>query len=314
MENRIPHIFVLAHSLRQTCHRLGLTLFDLPAFIRDRDFAGLEVSDRQIGRFSPAERLRLENECRSCNCQVILDINVDFTAPSEDYLQEEIDHAIEMLRIAAGFPARAVRLCIGGQSLSVQKLFRRHRQSPTASGESPPAPGAPSGPAAMLILEKAVMLLGHHFRRSRSAQIGDLEAKISRAIGALKKILPAAETQNLPMGIENHWGLSGDPRTIIRLIEAIASPRLGTCPDLGNFPRGIDPLAGLKLLAPHAVILHAKSYRFDRDGEEKSIDYRTFLSLFCTAGFSGPITVEYEGLGNDLTGCLKTRDLIRRHG
>jgi sugar phosphate isomerase/epimerase len=157
------------------------------------------------------------------------------------------------------------------------------------------------------------MRLGHVFRKSMPARIRGLECKLQRAISSLRAIVPVAADRGIRIGIENHWGISGDPQTIMRIVHEVDSPFLGTCPDLGNFPRGIDPLDGLRLLAPHAVITHAKSYGFRSNGEEKTIDYRQYLPIVRQSGFDGPITVEYEGLGNDLEGCQLTRALLLRH-
>jgi len=65
----------------------------------------------------------------------------------------------------------------------------------------------------------------------------------------------------------------------------------------------------------HARVARGLEVQFGMDGagEERTIDYKTSLALFREAGFAGPITVEFEGLGNDLAGCLKTRDLVLRH-
>jgi sugar phosphate isomerase/epimerase len=88
---------------------------------------------------------------------------------------------------------------------------------------------------------------------------------------------------------------------------------LGTCPDFGNFPSSVDRYQGLRLLAPKALHAQAKSWRFRRDGEERSIDYRRALGILHEAGYDGPIAIEYEGPGNDLEGCLRTRALILKH-
>ena len=161
--------------------------------------------------------------------------------------------------------------------------------------------------------ERLMMRLGHAYRERSSGRVKGLERKLARAVNSLKRIMPAAEEAGIRVGIENHWGISGDPRNIVRIVEEVGSPNLGTCPDLGNFPRGIEPLASLEMLAPRAVILHAKSYGFRPDGEEKTIDYPRCLGIYRRSGFDGPITVEFEGMGDDLDGCLRTRELVLRH-
>jgi sugar phosphate isomerase/epimerase len=190
----------------------------------------------------------------------------------------------------------------------MQKFLRRRRAMPAADRMAPPAGGA-----AALFGERCLMRLGHWLRENLPARVRGQEVKIERAAAALVSLAADAGARGLPVGIENHWGISGDPASIVRLIHAVASPWLGSCPDLGNFPRCVDAAAGLRLLAEHAVLLHAKSYRFDVHGHETRIDYPGLLPIFHEAGFAGPVTVEFEGFGDDLEGCLKTRDLLRRY-
>ena len=97
------------------------------------------------------------------------------------------------------------------------------------------------------------------------------------------------------------------------MIDAINSPWLGTCPDFGNFPRDVDIYEGLALLAPKALHAQAKSTSFHADGEEKFIDYNRALRIFRESGYDDTFTVEYQGLGDDLNGCLRTRELILRY-
>jgi len=296
-------IHVLAHSLKRTMARRRLTLADLPRFVVGEGFAGLEISDRQLAGRDRDWLDGFSQSCRAAKCALIVDINVDFTAAAERIREQEIAHAERMIDIASRLGASAMRICIGGQKLTVQKLFRKNRGIAGAAAES----------LWKARSENLLMRCGHLFRSNRPARLGGTAEKLKRAIACLKKITPIAGTRRLRLGIENHWGISGDPENIVRIVTEVGSPYLGTCPDTGNFPRRVDPQAALTRLAPSAVILHAKSYAFQPDGEEKRIDYQRVLTLFRLAGFSGPITVEYEGLGNDFEGCRRTRDLILKH-
>lgn len=303
-------IYVLAHSLKRTSRHQGLSFFDLPRFIREQGFDGLEISDRQFSALGDDALLRFAGECRSGRCGLIVDVNVNFTSADGCFLDQEIGHARKMIRTASVLGAGAVRICIGGQAITVQSIFRKQRGKRPENIEKKFA-GRPS--PFKIQAETLIMRLGHIFRKSMSARIRGLENKLNTAIASLREMIPLAAEHGIHVGIENHWGISGDPQNILRIVREVDSPFLGTCPDLGNFPRGIDPLYALRILAPHAVILHAKSYGFRRDGEEKTIDYGKYLAVFRRSGFDGPITIEYEGLGDDLEGCRLTRELILRH-
>ena len=306
-------IYVLAHSLKRTASRKGLSLFDMPRFVREQGFEGLEISDRQIIGLGEDSLLRFATECQANQCGLIIDINVNFTSADRRFLDEEIEHSKRMIRMASDLGAGTTRICLGGQAITVQSIFRKQRGEGRGNGEKNSVDRPNAGSPVRFQAETLIMRLGHIFRKSMSARIWGLESKLKSAIAALREVIPLAAERGIRMGIENHWGISGDPQNIMRIVREIDSPFLGTCPDMGNFPRGIAPLAGLETLAPYAVILHAKSYGFRQDGEEKNIDYGKCLSIFHRNGFDGPITVEFEGLGEDLEGCRLTRELIRRH-
>ncbi|MFQ5824566.1 MAG: hypothetical protein ACE5JB_10965 [bacterium] len=67
------------------------------------------------------------------------------------------------------------------------------------------------------------------------------------------------------------------------------------------------------MLSIKALHVHAKSFDFDTNGEERYLDYQRCLQILKDSGYDGTITVEYEGAGDALKGCLQTRDLILKY-
>ena len=49
-------------------------------------------------------------------------------------------------------------------------------------------------------------------------------------------------------------------------------------------------------MMPKAFAVSAKSYDFDENGNETTIDYKKMLEIVKGFGYSGYIGVEYEGL------------------
>lgn len=306
-------IYVSLSSLKNTVRRHGLSLSRVPEFITHHGFAGLEVSDRQLTSCDAAFIEQLRQNCAETNCELVLDVNCDLTYANENLREQEIRHVQRMLTIAHELGARVARICLGGQSLSIQKLLGR-RRSTNRGQEDMRAQGVGlSELARSVLLHRWVLRAAHTIRRNLPSTVRRLEEKIARAARALKEIMPDAARCHLPVAIENHWGISTQPENIVRVIEAVDSPWLGTCPDFGNFPRGVDPYAGLKILASKALHVQAKSAHFRPDGEETSIDYQRALRIVRDSGYDGSIAVEYEGGGHDLEGCLRTRDLIKKH-
>ena len=59
----------------------------------------------------------------------------------------------------------------------------------------------------------------------------------------------------------------------------------------------------------------AKSYDFDADGNETTIDYSRILKIVKDAGFKGRIGIEYEGPRlSEEEGVIATKKLLERVG
>ena len=66
-------------------------------------------------------------------------------------------------------------------------------------------------------------------------------------------------------------------------------------------------------MLPYAKGVSAKSYDFDADGKESSMDYSRLLKMVKSSDFKGYIGIEYEG--NKLSendGILATKRLIEK--
>ena len=306
-------IYVSASSIKKTIRTAGLPLNDLPRFIRGHGFEGLELTDEQVSISDRADLQSFRQSCIKADCGLIIDINSDLTYSDRKLLQQEVSHVKRMLHTGNELGAKCLRIFLGGQSFSIQNL-RKKKHATSAHNDRKTLPGATHRSLLnALVLNRWVLRLAHVVRKNMQSRVRNLEGKMKRAVVSLEQIMPAVVHCKIPLAIENHWGISGRPENIIRVIEEIESEWLGTCPDFGNFPRNVDPYKSLKALGPYALHAHAKSYRFDKYGEVKEIDYKRCLSILQESGYEGDFTVEYEGGGNDLQGCLRTRDLILKY-
>jgi len=100
---------------------------------------------------------------------------------------------------------------------------------------------------------------------------------------------------------ENHGGPSSDPDALVALMKAVNHPNFGTLPDFGNFPKGpdgqytIDIYDAIARMMPYAKGVSAKSYDFDEEGRETTLDYPRLLKIVTDAGYRGWVGIEYEG-------------------
>jgi len=160
-------------------------------------------------------------------------------------------------------------------------------------------------------IEAARFLGASLLRITTGGKEGD-SAAIGQAVDTLRSVLPAAMAGGVKLAIENHFGLSADPHSLVEMVTALNSPHVGVCIDLGNFREG-EADEGIRLLAPHAIHVHAKSFAFGSDGEETKINYRAAMQVLCAAGYDGVLSVEFEGDGSPADGIRKTKSLIEKY-
>lgn len=166
---------------------------------------------------------------------------------------------------------------------------------------------------------------GGHGRES------DQEA-LKKCIESFAVLAKEAEEYGIKLAIENHWGISANPLNVVRIIEEVGSPNLGTLPDFGNFPDetrpevfesvkpglpdGVTPTEirywGLEQMAPYAIGVHAKMLEFDDEGNDTRIDVPRCVDIFVRSGFDGYWGIEFEGAGDDHEGVLNSKRLLER--
>ena len=145
------------------------------------------------------------------------------------------------------------------------------------------------------------------------------------SIDGLGRLAEYAANSNISVIVENHGGLSSDAAKLVEVIRAINLPNCGTLPDFGNFCvkrqggerwaapciEEYDKYKGIAELMPFAKGVSAKSYDFDANGFETTIDYAEMLKIVKQAGYTGYIGVEYEGSRlSEEAGIKATRDLL----
>jgi predicted dehydrogenase len=106
--------------------------------------------------------------------------------------------------------------------------------------------------------------------------------------------------------LENHGGLSASPQAIIWLIEAVDALNFRLCPDFGNFAPEVRD-KGLRLMLPYAAVVHAKVHETD---EQSAAAFRHCLDLVRESGYSGPLSIEFEGKSDEYEGVTWARDLL----
>ena len=130
-------------------------------------------------------------------------------------------------------------------------------------------------------------------------------------IDSLQQCLPQAEQAGVIMGLENHWGLGRSAAGVLRIVEAINSPWLKVTLDTGNFLE--EMYDQMRTLAPHAVLIQAKTYFGGGEWYSLDIDYAHVNQILNHANYRGYVSLEFEGKEDPATGVPRSLELLRKH-
>jgi hydroxypyruvate isomerase len=156
----------------------------------------------------------------------------------------------------------------------------------------------------------AARILGCHSIRINAFGDGSKEEVQAAMVDALKQLGTYAAKANINVLIENHGLFSADGKWVAEIMQEVNMENVGTLPDFGNWCTShkwgstqpgkecneiYDRYQGVAETLPFAQGVSAKSYGFDEQGEETTIDYSKMLKLVKDSDFDGYIGIEYEG-------------------
>jgi len=148
----------------------------------------------------------------------------------------------------------------------------------------------------------AAKYLGCHSIRVNAGSEGSFEEQQKLAADGLRRLSEYAATQGLNVIVENHGGLSSDGGWLSGVMKMVDLDNCGTLPDFGNFniswgdnPKAYDRYQGVEELMPFAKAVSAKTYDFDDQGNETTIDYPRIMQIVLASGYNGYVGIEYEG-------------------
>tara|TARA_R110001583_G_scaffold77118_2_gene210250 strand:+ start:2741 stop:3739 length:999 start_codon:yes stop_codon:yes gene_type:complete len=171
----------------------------------------------------------------------------------------------------------------------------------------------------------AAQFLGCHSIRVNLFGTNDPEVWKQTAVDGLSKLAAYAKEKNINVIVENHGYLSSNAALLVEVIHAVNASNCGVLPDFGNFclkRKGeerwnaecieeYDRYKGVAEMMPVAKAVSAKSYDFDENGNETTIDYVKMLQIVKDANYSGFIGVEYEGSRlEEIDGIMATKNLL----
>lgn len=161
------------------------------------------------------------------------------------------------------------------------------------------------------------------------------EQLLDMVVDCLRPCVKYAEEKGIVLAIENHGGVPGTSKEVIRVIEAIDSPHLRSLLDFGNFLQlDQDPLEAIHDLAPYAVYTHFKDVKKVPRGtpdsmepvrgdfaligcllDEGDVDVRGGIEALKAVGYDGYLSLEFEAPSDEKEGvtiCVERAKAILR--
>lgn len=172
---------------------------------------------------------------------------------------------------------------------------------------------------------EAAHFLGCHAIRVNLAGGIEKGEAVKAAVDSLEKLSEFAKGSNINVLVENHGGFSSNGEWMSQVFSQVQYENCGTLPDFGNFCikkdkdrnclEAYDRYKGMKELLPYAKAVSAKSYDFDANGNETTIDYHRVMKMVQDVGYKGFIGIEFEGHNvTEDEGIKLTRDLLIKVG
>ena len=203
-----------------------------------------------------------------------LSIHQGFVSPDAQTRQKNINHTIHCIRLAHELGIPSIRLNSGrwGTIKSFNELMKTEGQEPT---------------------------LPDHTE----------DEAFDWVIASIEECLPDAEKYGVLLGLENHWGLTCTAEGVNRIVSAINSEWLKVTMDCGNFLS--NPYDKLTLIAPEAVLVHAKTYYGGGEWYTLELDYAKIGEILRSVGFQGYVSIEFEGKEDAHSGVPQSVEMLR---
>jgi len=238
-------------------------------------FDGFEILQRQLLSTDRAELMKVKRRAFLLGLDLMgYSTHQGFLSPDKAKRREQIDHTIACLEQAyqLGIPTMRVNSGTWGTSGSFDELMANR-------GAEKPIEGFTE------------------------------EDAYGWVIDAYGELAGEAETRGIIMGLENHWGLGRTAEGVKRVVDAVNSPWLRVTLDTGNFLE--DPYDRLAILAPDTVLVQAKTYYGGGVWYSLDLDYERIAGITRAAGFTGYISLEFEGKEDPLTAVPKSLEMLR---
>ncbi|HET9907723.1 MAG TPA: TIM barrel protein [Anaerolineales bacterium] len=129
-------------------------------------------------------------------------------------------------------------------------------------------------------------------------------------VSGYNDLIPRAGEKGMEIVIENHWGASHIPANVIKILDAVEG--LGLLFDTGNWPKELRE-TGWTECARYARATHIKTFAFDAEGNETTVDIPRAMRMLQETGYQGSWGIEsVPREGDEIEAARKSVALVRR--
>jgi sugar phosphate isomerase/epimerase len=158
-------------------------------------------------------------------------------------------------------------------------------------------------------------------------------AALTVLVPAIREVADYAATRGVRTSLENHGFFMQAAERVERLLKAVKHPNFALTLDMGNFLCvNDDPVASVRRLAKHAVMVHVKDFhirpknRMPTSGwfatptnialrgaivGHGQIDVPAQIALLKRSGYNGWLSLEFEGMEDPITAVRLGLDYLR---
>jgi L-ribulose-5-phosphate 3-epimerase len=274
--SRRIRIAVSTYSFWQFRHRDGRDVEQCIDLAGEMGFDGVELLLRQMTNESDGYLQRLKRRAFVNGLDLCgFSTHQGFLSPKAEVRKKNVDLTIHQTELAykLGIPTMRVNTGTWGTSKNFDELMKNR-------GIEPPVEGYKDDDGFQWVID------------------------------SLGQCVKTAERCGVILGLENHWGLGRTPEGVLKIVDAINSPWLQVTADTGNFLE--DPYDRLEKMAPHTVLVQAKTYYGGGLWYTLELDYPRIAKIFRKHGFKGYVSLEFEGKDDPKAAVPKSLELLRK--
>lgn len=119
-----------------------------------------------------------------------------------------------------------------------------------------------------------------------------MQHSLEEGIKSTRELVKYAKSKGITLLCENHYDLMSVPENHLRVAQEVGRDHFGLLADFGNYPEPIDMYKALEMIAPHTILVSAKTHGYDENYEHIGFDFDRCVRIMEAGGFTGIYSLE----------------------